>query len=91
VQKRQRLAIEVFEVLGQPSAATEPRKGSFDDPASGQTRGILRIYNCAKVAASLWPIASASTAPNEQSKTSRFPIASAGIPKSPWRAGSAAE
>lgn len=36
VQERQRLAIEVFEVLGQPSAATEPSEGSFDDPSAGQ-------------------------------------------------------
>ena len=36
MKKRQRLAIKVFEVLGQPSAATEPRKGSFDDPSARQ-------------------------------------------------------
>jgi len=36
VKKRQRLSIEVFEILGQPPATTKPRKGSFDDPTSGQ-------------------------------------------------------
>ncbi len=36
MKKRQRLSIEVFEILGQPPAPTEPRKGSFDDPTSGQ-------------------------------------------------------
>ncbi len=36
MKKRQCLTVEVFEVLGQPSAATEPRKGSFHDPAAGQ-------------------------------------------------------
>ena len=36
MKKRQRLSIEVFEILGQPPATTEPRKGSFDDPTPGQ-------------------------------------------------------
>ena len=36
MKERQRLSIEVFKVLGQPPAATEPRKGSFDGPTAGQ-------------------------------------------------------
>ena len=41
MKKRQRFSIEVFEILGQPPATTEPRKGSFDDPTSGQNLEAL--------------------------------------------------
>ena len=35
-EERERLAVEAFPVLGQPSAAAEPSKGAFADPALGQ-------------------------------------------------------
>jgi len=39
VKKRQRLSIEVFEILGQPPAPTEPRKGSFDGSGANSMDG----------------------------------------------------
>ena len=36
MQERQRLSIEVLPIPGEPSAAIEPSKRAFDDPAFGQ-------------------------------------------------------
>jgi hypothetical protein len=36
VQECERLAIEIFPVLGEPSASVEPCDGAFDDPSFGQ-------------------------------------------------------
>jgi hypothetical protein len=36
VQERQRLSIAVLPILGEPSAAIEPGKRAFDNPAFGQ-------------------------------------------------------
>ena len=36
MQERQRLSIAVLPILGEPSAAIEPSKRAFDDPAFGQ-------------------------------------------------------
>ena len=36
MQERERLAIEVLPILGEPSAAIEPSKSALDDPAFGQ-------------------------------------------------------
>jgi hypothetical protein len=38
VQERERFSVEILPILGEPSAAIEPRNGALDDPAFGQDR-----------------------------------------------------
>ena len=43
VEEGERLAIETFPILGEPSAAAEPGEGSFNDPAFGQDDEALGL------------------------------------------------
>ena len=44
VQESQRLAIEIFPILGEVAAAVEPCDRSFDDPAPGQFHEPLKGF-----------------------------------------------
>ena len=48
MQERERLAVEVLPILGELSAAIEPRNSALDDPAFGQhhkSADVIRTFD----------------------------------------------